>query len=128
MKSWVSVRFHSLWFSYRQISWYLIKITFICKKRFYKIPKIFVSRNSIFSDAIKCFFSSKIHIYFAVFCKEPRPLSMGFCKTYCAIYIMHILIFLALFSLKGTWLTLMDFFLKGVWFYAVLENYLVKKE
>ena len=32
------------------------KITFICKKRFYKIRKIFVSHNSIYSNAIKVFF------------------------------------------------------------------------
>ena len=33
----------------------VIKMIFICRKRFYKIPEMFVCRDSIFSDPIKVF-------------------------------------------------------------------------
>ena len=58
-------------------------MTVICKRRFYKIPTIFVSRNSIFSDIIKALLyalSPQRYAFIPFFYKEPRSLSMGFCK------------------------------------------------
>ena len=44
-----------MWWLLQTSNILVIKMTFICEKSVYKIPKIFVSRNSIFSDASNVF-------------------------------------------------------------------------
>ena len=78
----------------------VIKMTFVCKKSFYNIPKIFVCHNFIFSNTIKVFsyaFSPQRYAFIPL-CFMKSLLLMGFFRTYYVIQILYKLLFLALYS------------------------------
>ena len=101
------------------------KMIFICDKKFYKVPKHFVSCNSAFSDIIKVLFFC-VFFYRCVFIllfiiRSLVPIWWKFPNINCLFQILYRLPFLALYFL-------MSFFIKSICFSTILKFFLLENK